>query len=199
MIKNSTRRFSRNKNGIAAIEFALVAPVLILMLLGVIETTDAYIANKKVQEAADLMSNLVSQQTHLTYADAQGVISAGTQMMSPYGVTGATITVTSVVIDNSGTPVVSWSFDQNYAQVYTVGSTFTDLGSEVTLTGPSGILEAGSSLLVTKITFPFTSSFSSMTINNLTFKSFGIAWPRTQGDVSYCDNAGTCYQGADVM
>lgn len=198
-IKMMTRRlsdFRRNRSGIAAMEFALVAPIVILFFFGVIEATDAYIANKKVQEAADIMSNLVSLQTTMDYNDMEGVISAGTQMLDPYGIEGATVEIVSVVLDGDGDPVVAWSLDKNRAAVYTAGADYTSLNGKVTLTGTNGIMETGSALIVTKITFPFTSSLGTMTFDELTFETYGLAWPRSIVDVEYCDNGGTCFSKA---
>jgi Flp pilus assembly protein TadG len=51
----------RNADGIAAVEFALVAPVLILLLLGTVEFPRAYGISQGLEKAARTMADLISR------------------------------------------------------------------------------------------------------------------------------------------
>lgn len=56
------RAFRRSQDGIAAVEFAFIAPVMIVMLLGLFEAGRAYSMFRRVTHAADMVGDLVSRE-----------------------------------------------------------------------------------------------------------------------------------------
>jgi Flp pilus assembly protein TadG len=56
----SLRRFFRAETGVAAIEFVFVLPFLLFLYFGMIDLTGLISANRKVTQAADAVSNLVT-------------------------------------------------------------------------------------------------------------------------------------------
>ncbi len=83
-----TRRFRRSDNGVAAIETALLLPVLLLLYVGMLDLTDLITHNRKVTQASDIIASLVAENTgSVTMVDAQDYFSAVDMVMSATGET----------------------------------------------------------------------------------------------------------------
>jgi len=63
-----SRRLSRNTDGVAAVEFALISPLLILIFFGVVEVSNLLITDMKARTTAAVVGDLITQ-------DPNGVVS----------------------------------------------------------------------------------------------------------------------------
>lgn len=99
----------RCQSGIAAVEFALILPILIVLLLGTTELTRALTYDRKVSQIASTVADLAAQSSTLTSGDVGEIFKASEFVMQPYPGTGLGITLSSVEFDNDGNPAVSWS------------------------------------------------------------------------------------------
>jgi len=118
------RHYAKNKDGLAAVEFAFVMPILIMMLLGMVELTQAMLARNDVTNMASTAANLIAEEKTVTGADLTNVFNAVNAMLFPFNLTGQpdptkpatslySITVTSLVANAAGSPIVAWSCSQN--------------------------------------------------------------------------------------
>ncbi len=104
----------RNTEGVAATEFALIAPILILLFLGVVEVSNLLVADMKLRAAASSVADLITQDSDgsITTGDLTLVGVAAQQIMAPLSVSGSrlNLTVTDYQISSaSGNPVsVRW-------------------------------------------------------------------------------------------
>lgn len=86
----SLRRFRHDSAGVAAVEFAFLAPILILMTFGTFEVTRALIIHQRFQKATAMIGDLVAREQQLgvnsTEARKQlsSVMKAAQQAMAPY-------------------------------------------------------------------------------------------------------------------
>lgn len=67
------RSLLRESSGVAAVEFAFLAPLLMLMTFGTFEITRALIVHKRFQKATAMIGDLVAREQQLgeTSADAK--------------------------------------------------------------------------------------------------------------------------------
>ncbi|WP_017932224.1 TadE/TadG family type IV pilus assembly protein [Robiginitomaculum antarcticum] len=75
-IRRKVRRFVANTDGIAAIEFALIAPVMLLFYFGLAEVSLLISADRKTSHAASLIGDLAAQDTTLDLATGQDLMGA---------------------------------------------------------------------------------------------------------------------------
>ena len=125
------RRFRRARRGVAAVEFALLAPVLILLYVGAGEMSQAVMTSRKIEALSRTLADLVSQQptssqTSSTPAPAnatsqtniQSILNASVALMSPADLTPLKMTISAVDIVNNGVGLccefkVRWSYTQS--------------------------------------------------------------------------------------
>ena len=145
------RSFRKDTGGVAAVEFAMLLPVMITLFFGVVELSLALTCRANVTNVAAVAADLVAQESSMTAADMTNVFSAANAMLYPYDTSVAKITVSSVVYDTVTQSLtvgkVGWSCAKN-ATAKSTGSTYTL---------PSGLLTANSSVVVAEITYNYTS------------------------------------------
>ena len=95
------RRFRRDRRGVAAIEFALVVPLMLVMYLGTIEISAAVSVNRKVSRIAATVADLVTQQTEVKKADLEGIMQIGEALLFPYTSDKPVITITAINVDSA--------------------------------------------------------------------------------------------------
>ena len=106
------RRFRRASRGIAAVEFALVAPVMVLMYLGTVEVSSGVTTNRKLTLLSRALGDLTGRATTMTTSDLAGIFAAGTAIMQPVDTTNLQMRITSVTVTGAtGARVgrVAWS------------------------------------------------------------------------------------------
>ena len=100
--------FFEDRRGIAAVEFSVIVPVMLLMFFGTVEFSSALTVDRKVSLVARAIANLTSQGTQATIADLSNYLIAGNKIMTPYA--APLMTITELWIDpSSGNARVQWS------------------------------------------------------------------------------------------
>jgi Flp pilus assembly protein TadG len=103
------RRFRADRRGAAAIEFALIAPVMVAIYCGMVEFCQALMAERKAAHVASAVGDLVSRVNTVSTSDLSDIFSIGAEIMQPFPGTGLGMRVTSLTQGASGPPTVSWS------------------------------------------------------------------------------------------
>lgn len=163
------RRFRRDKSGLAAVEFALILPVMITMFFGVEELSLALSCRANVVNVASTTADLVAQQSTTTVADINNTFKAANAILYPFDPSVAKITLTSVTYD-TGTKSLTVG---NVAWSQTQGGT----KRSGTMTLPAGVLVAGQSVIVAEITYPYTSPTTKF-VTGQTWKNTFYSKPR---------------------
>jgi Flp pilus assembly protein TadG len=106
------KRFSYADSGVAAVEFALILPVMVLIYFGMVELTIGINTHRKLALLTRSLADLSSRTATMTDTAIGNVFNAARAVMQPYDATNVAMTVTSVVVTNvSGTVTgkVDWS------------------------------------------------------------------------------------------
>lgn len=93
-------RFRKNQDGIAAVEFALVVPLLLAMYLGTVEISNAITVNKQTSRVASTVADLVTQQPATAKTDLNAMMDIGAAVYYPYTAAKPVITVVGVDVDD---------------------------------------------------------------------------------------------------
>ncbi|MDO9383762.1 MAG: pilus assembly protein [Hyphomicrobiaceae bacterium] len=83
----------RNSDGVAAIEFAFIAPILMTMFFGVFEMGRAYAAHRRFLSATNMIGDLVAREKSLSQEGLRSVYQLAPTVMGSYGSSTATLTV----------------------------------------------------------------------------------------------------------
>ena len=95
------KRFWRAKDGLAAVEFGMLAPVMAAMFLGSIEVCSALDCQQKVAGMASTAADLVAQETTVSDSDLSNVYAAVNSIVYPFS--GSTVKIV-----NASVSAVNW-------------------------------------------------------------------------------------------
>ena len=139
--------FRRDREGASAVEFALLAPLMIALYFGCVEVTNGVAADRKVTLTAGALANLTSQSQTITLDGMTNILNASAAIIKPYSVGNLAATITCLKIDADGNAKVKWSATLN-------GTARAD-GASVTL--PSSALAVpNSSLVWSEVSYNYT-------------------------------------------
>jgi Flp pilus assembly protein TadG len=104
-------RLLRDRRGVAAVEFAFIAPLLLSMYFVTMEVSQAIETNKKVSRVGSMVADLVTQQQTINKSELDAVLAIGESLLQPYNRSTPTITITAIEITDEATPKVKvfWS------------------------------------------------------------------------------------------
>jgi Flp pilus assembly protein TadG len=141
------RHFARENKGIAALEFAIIAPLLMVpLLLGSVDLIDVMGANKRAQNAAASLADVVARDTEISNSEIASLWRALDVLMYPNGSGAMEIRVTSISIVNASTARVVWSEGHG-------GMTARQAGTTVAL--DSRMMNVGTSIIMVESIYKY--------------------------------------------
>jgi len=177
------KRIIENKDGVAAIEFAFVAPVMIALYLGLAEVSLLISADRNVSHAAAVTGDLATQEETLSVNEIEDIFNA---TLSVLGTTYAqsqnvSIDMISLEVDADG--------DTQEVGYASLGSGFT---AKFDSTGTSTILlNQTSGLIVTRITYNYVSP-SQTYVQSPTLSETFMLKPRKSISIPFSTATVTC-------
>lgn len=103
------RRLRRDQAGASALEFAILAPVLIGCFCGLVETGQVLVGDRRTSHACNALGDLVAQKASVTTADVKDSFDAARAVMRPLDSGPLKMKVTSVTMGIDLQPRVDWS------------------------------------------------------------------------------------------
>jgi Flp pilus assembly protein TadG len=155
-------RQAADQGGAAAVEFAMLLPIMITLFFGVVESSLALLCRADVSVMASTAADLVSQASTTSTADISNVYAAAGTLLYPYYSGGAsgkpTIRLTSVVYDStSATPTttgkVAWTCTQ--AGTGTLSPASRTVGGSVTFN--QALMTTNGSVVMAEIAYSYAS------------------------------------------
>lgn len=144
----------RDRRAVAAVEFALLLPLMLTLFIGGNEISTALAIYRKVGHTGSTLGDLVAQVSTLTTSDMTDILAASASVMTPYSVGNAKIVVSAVKYTTSNGYKVCWSAAKN--------STAWTAGSSPPITMPTGLVSNGEEVIVTRVQYSYTSPFSTI-------------------------------------
>ena len=81
-LRDQVRRLSADTGGIAAVEFAMLVPLMLMVFFGTIQISTAVAVDRKVSLTARTLSDLISQNASVTSTIVSNAFATGLAMLS---------------------------------------------------------------------------------------------------------------------
>lgn len=118
-------RFRRSEDGLGAVEFALLFPLLLVVYLTAVEITIGLSVAKRATNSASTVADLISQQDKVSKTVLTTMGDVAKSIFVPYGTTGMTLKITGISIDAASKATVAWSWANDGTRPYVTNSTAT--------------------------------------------------------------------------
>jgi Flp pilus assembly protein TadG len=176
------RRFARDRDGVSAVEFAIVLPFMLTLYLGGVELGEGLSIKFKTTLAARTVTDLASQSISIDGPNMQQILKASSTVLSPYSTAGVIVTLTEMTVNSSGKGVVQWSCSLN-GTAYTVNQK---------LTMPTNLQTSGITVLFGEVTYPYTPPIGYAITGTYNIYQNMYFYPRLSATISNPPTASSC-------
>ncbi|TRO88319.1 pilus assembly protein [Glycocaulis profundi] len=162
------RTLRGDRRGVSALEFALLAPLMIALYAGVVQISLAIEANRKFNLSVNQVADLVSQATDVDDSELYEYFAAGRVVMMPFDSEALRMRITSVRRDASGNVNLVWSEARGdgFAAHATAPAT------------PAGFMPNGQGAVVVDHEFDYATPFVNSQFYSFTFSETAQRRPR---------------------
>jgi Flp pilus assembly protein TadG len=181
------RSLVADRDGTAAVEFALLFPIMLTLFIGTYEVENVLLADLKLTAAAETAADLVAQTTITGGSAGTGVLqsqdfttfaSAAADVLTPLP-TGADNSLVKIaftlVTYSTGTPVIDWHVEENNATAISLANipnneTLTNLGNAA--------VNSPDSVIIVQVQYTYTSPISYVLSSSYTLSESAFNRPR---------------------
>jgi Flp pilus assembly protein TadG len=167
--------FLRHRDGTAAIEFALILPIMIILFLGAFEVTRVVAADMRLANAAQSVADMIAQQSNVTPAMMTNFCDGGQLSMTPLPSASLQVAVAEVTNTGSGL-VVDWTD--------TTCNSASAISNPTTL-ATSLVPNTNDSVIIVQATYAYTSPISYVLSKSYTLTQTAYQRPYNVGTITH--------------
>jgi Flp pilus assembly protein TadG len=145
--------FATDDHGVSAVEFALIAPVILVLLIGMVDANEALTVYRKMRQISSTVTDLVAQRSEITPAEITMTLEGSASLLAPYDTTNLDIVLSVLDVTAQG-QTVAWS------RAYQTGAEAT--GSEPDFPVPEVLAEIGVQIVAVRVDYTFDTLFSGL-------------------------------------
>jgi Flp pilus assembly protein TadG len=173
-IRCGVARFAAERRGIAAVEFAVLLPMMMTLFLGSVEITTAVAIQRKVTLTARALADLSSQYTAIADSDMTNILNASADIIAPYASGQLASVVSELSINAQGQATVVWS--------NTLNGTARAVGSTVTV--PTNLAVANTYLLLGEAQYSYNPPYGYVVTGTLALSDQIYMRPRQSNSIA---------------
>jgi len=154
-MRSRLRKLWGNSSGVAAIEFGLLAPVLLTLFIGSLEVTFKIWSTQKAEKLAVTLSDVVAQSTVVQKTEIEKLVGAVDKIMEPFSFGNNGKVIISSVYREQGQAVAKVNWQCFSSSSYSATSKFGAKGADAKL--PTGFtLAEKDNVIVAEVFYEYT-------------------------------------------
>ena len=174
------KRFKHDTRGVSAIEFALIAPVMVIIYFGGIELSLLMQADRRITTISATIGDLASREASLTGDDIDDIFAAAAILANPLDATNLQMRISSLVSDANGTVTVLWSEPTGNFTDRPDGQIITDI--------PPGVIDDNQSVILAEVEFFYQPEVDYSGFGSRTLRDTFYLRPRRTNIVTFDNN-----------
>jgi Flp pilus assembly protein TadG len=174
------RSFIGSKRAVAAIEFAMILPVLLLLFLGSFDAGNAIAVYMKVRATTYTLAAITNQYSIIQSTDMSSITGAAGVVVSPFSAMPLVVTISQIQIASNGSATYAWSYSPT-GTAHTQGSTATV---------PTAFAIPNSYVIFAEVSYTYTPSFGYFVTGPITLADNLYTTPRSSQCISYTPQTG---------
>lgn len=179
------RRAALDRSAVAAVEFALILPIMLLLYFGGNEFGNALTISRKVSHLTSTVADLVAQASTVSNSDMTNILNVGSAIMEPYTTSHLRVRVSLIHIDNTGVARVKWSDVSNYGSAGSASEPlFTAIATNTIVTNvPASVKSNNTYLVRSEVRYYFTPTIGYILTGVFNLNDTFYLSPRLKNDV----------------
>jgi len=156
-LRRSARALRRDASGVAAVEFAMIFPLMLVAFFGTVEICAAVAIDRKVTLTARTISDLTSQQqSTVASANLTGIFTYGIYILAPYPTSPLKEQVSEIYVDSNGKATIQWSQGATISgNTVTLVASSRNYNDDVTSVVPAALLVKQTYLIFSEIKYQY--------------------------------------------
>ena len=175
------RRLGKDDRAVAAVEFALIVPLLIVLYFGTVEAASLFTVDRRVSTVASTMADLVSREKDSISESTTlaNYFEAARGIMQPYSTTSLKQVVTLLQVTSAGVTTVVWSVGYNGGTARTAAATYNlPASSQI-----NQISRTNGYLVMSEIAYPYKPLFGLVITDTINLSRTEYFLPRYEDKI----------------
>ena len=169
------KKFVKKQDGFAAVEVAMLFPILFALIMGIYDLGQALTINQKTVTASQVIGDLITRNESVNVALIDDIINAGELALTPYPLTDFGYDIMSVEFDEDGDPFVLWRTTEK------MNENDDSLADTIDLGGP------GEGVVVVTIQNRYKPYFSGFVVDEINMEEISFLRGRRSATVTCTD------------
>jgi len=182
-LKAHCKKVLKNKQGTAAVEFALIAPLMLATYFGCVEVSNIFITKNKIETISETAADLITQSKSTNLNEIQEIFSISTTVLTAEEESRFNLVFTSVrtLPNNNGNPqtTVQWSESKTGANTRAIDAVYDEL--------PGGMATLYETIIVTELYYNHKAIFEYFIKGEKSFDRRFLNKPRYSSDIPCSD------------
>lgn len=174
-IIHDIKRWHAEEQAVAAVEAALLFPVMITLLMGVFDIGNGIVVNQKAITASQIMADLVARNQVVNQTEINDIIVAGRMALEPFPTAPFGYDIVSVEFDDDEEPVVLWR------------QTFNMTENDTAVDSTGLIAEEGNGVVIVSVGYTFRPFFSNFVVGDINMQEVAFLRGRRSATVLCTD------------
>lgn len=148
------RRWRADTGGVAAVEFAMIVPIMFVMFIGAVELSQAITVDRRVTQVASSTADLVARaEKQISQAEISDIMRVGGYVLEPYSQAPMQIVVRNITSSPSNALIAKQSWSCTY---HGLGPTQNCACSNTSFSLPQNLVSTNDSVVVAEVTYTYT-------------------------------------------
>jgi len=175
----SSKRFVADETAAAGIEFALVFPIMLILLLGIFDVGNALMAGQKTIVASQIIADLIARNVEVDDDMIDDIVRAGQLALDPVDTADMGVDIVSIEYDSDDEPQVVWRETRDMTEDPEILDRAEGLGVE------------GDGLLAVTVDYQYRPVFGNIVIDTINMRERAYARGRRTAIVCKIEGATT--------
>jgi Flp pilus assembly protein TadG len=174
----SHRRFLTSTRGVAAVEFAIMLPILVTLFLASVDGARAIAIYTKVRSATYALDAITNQYSSIAASDMSAILGATSVVLAPYSSSPVVVVVSQIKVTSATKASVNWSATLN-------GTALTQNSSTTVPTNFASCSSYPCYLVYGQVSYTYTPLFTYFIKSAITLSDSLYATPRSTECILY--------------
>lgn len=166
------KRWRNEEDGLAAVEAAMIFPLMLLMMLGIVDVGNAILANQKTVRASQVVADLISRGSGVTQDQIDEAVTAGRLAFEPLNSASYGVDIVSIRFDDDSNGQIVWRETVNMP------------GVADPLTSTDSLAAPNEGTVMVTVKYDFVPLFGNFILSELTMQEVAFARGRNSSVVN---------------